>query len=720
MTEQLRALIVEDNQEDIQLVLQILRQGGFHIAYRQVSDASSMKTALEDESWDVILAGYALSRFSALSALNVLQQSGRDIPFIVIADTVGEKGAITAMRAGAHDYVVKNNMIRLVGAVRREIVEASVRQERESKSRYLDNLNQITRAAATILDDERMLRTLANLVTKLLEANGAYISFWDEAHQIAIPAAAHDLMYKQYGLYRPQNDEITLTQTVVKSGYPLVVANSEESPFLSKRILQKFPAKSLLALPLIVGEQRLGALIITYLERHSFTADEILRGEQAAGQIALAVARMRLLAAEREQRELAETLHKVANALNSSLDREQVLNLILDELVRVVAYDSASIMLLTENVLHNVAYRSLHPQVQQAKTLPVNQLPHFQVMLHTGEPLVISDTAVDERWQPASGTDLIRCWLGVPMMVQDKIIGILNLNHTQPEFYTARDLQVTTTFAGQAAIAIENARLYAQQRAYAADLEHRVAERTRALAEANERLQELDRLKSKFVSDVTHELRTPVTSLKLYLDLMGQVNGDKQAKYLKVVQSQANRLGQLISDILSLSKLEVENTAVSFTPLDFNNIVKAIVEEHRPQAQAANLQLDCQLDANLPPVLGHRNQLVQMVTNLLTNAIHYTSQGSVHVTTTWDDAQQMVRLMVKDSGMGIPERERPLLFDRFYRGERTGQLSVPGTGLGLAIVKEIVEMHQGKIDLESQVDTGSTFYIWLLPVNTSR
>lgn len=717
MTDQLRVLIVEDNHEDMQLVLHTLRQGGFRPVFQQVIDAASMKVALEEDSWDIILAGYALSRFSALAALNVLQQSGRDIPFIVIVDTVGEKGANTAMRAGAHDYVVKNNMLRLVGAVRREITEAFTRQEREKKSLYLDQLNQITRAAATILDDERMLRTQANLVTKLLEADGAYISLWDDLHQVAIPTAAHDVMHRPYRQIQVQNGEVTLTHTVVQSGYPLVVANSQDSPYVSKRLLQKLPSNSLLALPLIVGEQKLGALIVTYSTQHSFSADEILRGEQAAGQIALAVARMRLLTAEREQRELAETLHKVASALNSSLDREEVLNVILDQLLRVVAYDSASVLLLTENVLHSVAYRSLHPQVKRAKTLPVNDLPHFQEMLQTRKPLVMNDTAVDKRWQSASGTDLIRCWLGVPMLVQDKVIGILNLNHTQPGFYTEQDVKVTTTFARQAAIAIENARLYEQQQAYTADLEQRVQERTRALAEANERLKELDRLKSKFVSDVTHELRTPVTSLKLYLDLMSQVNSEKQANYLKVVKSQADRLGQLITDILNLSKLEVESTAVTFTTLDLNRLVETVVDEHRPQAQAAGLQLDCTLAVNPLFIRGNHSQLVQVVTNLLTNAIHYTSQGYVQVSTQWDEAQRMMLLTIKDSGMGIPEQERPLLFDRFYRGERTGQLSVPGTGLGLAIVKEIIDMHQGKIELESKVDVGSTFYIYLPAVS---
>ncbi len=712
---QIRLLIVEDNEEDLQLILGTLRQSGYKPQYRQVVDAPGLILALEEEDWHLILADHVLARFSALAALNVLQERGYDIPLIIVSDDIGEKGALAAMQAGAHDYVVKNDIVRLVGAVRREIAEAAVRREREEKQKYLDQLNQITYAAATILDDEQMLHTQANLLKKLLRADGVYISMWNAAAKRAFPAAAHEGMHKLYRTLVSAKNDFTVTSTVVETGRVLVVSDAENSAYVSRRLLQILPARSLLALPLAVGEQKLGAVIITFSELHTFSADEISRAEQATGQISLAMARTRLLAEERKQRELAETLREVAGALNSSLDREQVLVLILEQLQRVVAYDSASIMLLQEDVLQSVAFRSLNPQVEQAMELPVNDLMHIQQMLEMFQPLIIADTAVDARWQQAPETNLIRCWMGVPMMIQDRIVGILNLNHTEPGFYGAVDAQMATTFAGQAAIAIENARLYAQQRAYAAELEQRVSERTQELALANTRLQELDRLKSKFVSDVTHELRTPVTSLKLYLDLMQQVSGEKRERYIQVVRSQADRLGTLIADILSLSKLEQEKTAVSFSALNFNQVVLQVVQQYRPQAQAASLHLECETAPELPPVLGHKTQIEQVVTNLLVNAINYTAKGGIWVTTTWDEEQEMVLLTVKDTGMGILDHERPFLFDRFYRGERTGQLSKPGTGLGLAIVREIVELHQGKIEFESVVDDGSTFEVWLPP-----
>ncbi|MCA9959785.1 MAG: GAF domain-containing protein, partial [Anaerolineales bacterium] len=444
-----------------------------------------------------------------------------------------------------------------------------------------------------------------------------------------------------------------------------------------------------------------------------FAQEEISRAEQAAGQIALAVAKARLIVAEREQRELAETLREVAAALNSTLDREQVLALILEQLMRVVAYDSASIMLVQREALQSVAYRSVHQHVQQAIALPVDNLRHVQTILTYQRPLIIADTAVDSRWQKAPGTELVRCWLGVPLLVQDHIIGLLNLNKTTPYYYTEEDAQVAMTFASQATTAIENARLYAQQRQYAAQLEARVAERTQELAAANEQLQELDRLKSKFVSDVTHELRTPLTNLRLYIDLLEKGNEEKRARYLEQLREHADRLAQLISDILDLSRLERQAEEASFTAVNLNELVNQVIEAHHPQAEAAQLTLAFMADDHIPPVWGQQSQLRQIITNLVANAINYTRSGSVTLFTQWDVAKQMVYLRVVDTGIGINPQELKLIFQRFYRGERTRQLSVAGTGLGLAIVQEIIASHQGQIEVESQIDKGTTFHVWL-------
>ncbi len=708
---QVRALILAESEQNAQFIALDLQRMGCEIFYHYAGSTSDLVAALAAETWDVILATHTPACFSALAALNFIQENRYDVPLIVISEGLTEKRALAVMQAGAHDYVDRGDLVRLVVAVRREATVANMRREWQQRQEHLELLNQITFVAASILDEEKMLYITTNLLRKLIQADGIFFTLWDEECKQFIPVAAHEGMHHPYRSAHIDHQDATLVSTVLQTRRSLLISDTRNSPYVSKQLQQLLGARSLLVLPLIAGEQKLGAAIVAFAHSHLCRPEEVARAEQAIGQIALAVARMRLLETERRQRELAETLREVASALASTLEPEQVLTLILQQLRRVVTYDSASIFLLNGEVLESVAYRSLHEKVRRAMTLSVNELVHVRQILQLRQPISIVDTAVDSRWRPAAETELIRCWLGVPMLVQDRLIGILNLNHTVPNFYTPADVQVATTFAGQAAIAIENAHLYAQQQNYAAELEQRVQARTQALARANARLQELDWLKSKFVADVTHELRTPVTNLKLYLDLMEHAPAQKQPHYLQVLQRQADRLAVLITDILSLSRLEQQK--VTFAPLDFNRLVNEVVQQHMANASTAGLELRCHTAANLPPVWGHETQLAQVVTNLVSNAINYTPKGVVQVSTAWDDALGMVQLTVRDTGMGIPEAERPFLFDRFYRGEQTGQLSIPGTGLGLAIVQEIVALHQGKIGLESRVGVGSTFRVWL-------
>jgi signal transduction histidine kinase len=284
-----------------------------------------------------------------------------------------------------------------------------------------------------------------------------------------------------------------------------------------------------------------------------------------------------------------------------------------------------------------------------------------------------------------------------------------------PAAFHGDAIEIVREVTDQLAVAIQNTRLLDQTRRHTEELEQRVVERTRELAEANLRLTELDQLKSKFVSDVSHELRTPIANLKLYVELLQRGSAEKRAHYLTVLKQQAGRLTQLIEDILNRSRLELGGGRVTFGPVNLNYIVDQVVTAHQPRAEATGLTLTFAPGLDLPPVRGEVNQLAQVVTNLVGNALSYTLAGHIHVLTRLDNGQAC--LQVEDTGIGIDPDDLPHLFDRFYRGKRPAQVDIPGTGLGLAIVKEIVELHQGRIAVESRLGQGSTFRIWL-PLHT--
>ncbi len=326
-------------------------------------------------------------------------------------------------------------------------------------------------------------------------------------------------------------------------------------------------------------------------------------------------------------------------------------------------------------------------------------------VLATGRHYVSDDAQHDARiyWPDfAAHVSAIAC---VPLIAQDQPIGALWAG--RGTVITRDEVDLLQAIADMAANALQRAQIVET-------LEQRVAERTRELEAANERLKELDRLKSKFVSDVSHELRTPVTSLRLCLDLLERGQPEKRTQYLQVIRQQTDRQAKLVEDILNLSRLELGAAKVQFQAVDLNELVVQVVQAHRPTAETAGLELICETTSGLPLVRGEPNQLGQVVNNLIANAIHYTPHGQVAVRT--DLAAGHVYVIVRDTGLGIAPEDLPHVFERFYRGSRTS--NIRGTGLGLAIVKEIVDLHDGRVEVTSEAGAGSTFQVYLPRLNS--
>ena len=228
------------------------------------------------------------------------------------------------------------------------------------------------------------------------------------------------------------------------------------------------------------------------------------------------------------------------------------------------------------------------------------------------------------------------------------------------------------------------------------------------------RRQELeDRAQATFASTVSHELRNPLASIGLNLYLLRRSTPEKRDYYMDALAQAADRMKSIIENTLTLSRLEARGSELVFAPVDLNAVVEQIVDGHRARAQATGLDMVFEPDTDLAPVRAERDQLIQVVTNLVTNAINYTPSGQVQVSTYMDTEREQARLQVQDTGMGIAAEDMPRLFERFYRGRRATESDVPGTGLGLAIIKEIVELHDGEIQVESQVGEGTTFNVWL-------
>ncbi|MDW8327828.1 MAG: HAMP domain-containing sensor histidine kinase, partial [Anaerolineales bacterium] len=247
-------------------------------------------------------------------------------------------------------------------------------------------------------------------------------------------------------------------------------------------------------------------------------------------------------------------------------------------------------------------------------------------------------------------------------------------------------------------------------------LEQRVEARTRELAEANERLKELDRLKDRFVSNVSHELRTPLTAIKLHLGLLERRGAELLPRYLPVLQRETQRLHLLIEDLLDLSRLRSQNRPLNRELHRIDALLTDVLALHSSRADERRITLQHRSEPDLPAIAVDVAQMMQVFNNLIGNAVAYSARGgcvTVGARRELQNEQDGLAVFVHNDGPPIPPEDLPHLFTRFFRGRNAQESGEPGTGLGLAIVQEIVERHAGLIRVESTPETGTTFTVWL-------
>jgi PAS domain S-box-containing protein len=350
--------------------------------------------------------------------------------------------------------------------------------------------------------------------------------------------------------------------------------------------------------------------------------------------------------------------------------------------------------------------------------LPLEGIVQVEV-LEQGEVLVeedvmaLSDPPAALQALQAAG---VRSYVAVPLIAQGELIGTLAMGAEGPGAFAPEQVDITREVADQLAVAIQQAHLREDLQRHMENLEALVKERTLELQVALERAQGADRLKSEFVSNVSHELRSPLTNLKLYLTLLTRGRPDKRQTYLDTLHREADRLQDLIEGLLDLSRLDLGKTQANLQPTDLNLLVSTLASDRGVLVADRGLTLDVEPSQDLPLALADPKLLEQVLTNLLTNAMNYTpAGGTIYLCTEMIEAddRRWVTASVADTGPGISEKDQAHLFERFFRGEAGHASDAPGTGLGLAICKEIMDRHDGRITVESQVGQGSIFTVWL-------
>ncbi len=425
------------------------------------------------------------------------------------------------------------------------------------------------------------------------------------------------------------------------------------------------------------------------------------------------------------------TLNQTGSAIASHLDLNTLLSTVLHLLVEKVGFTHMWLMLYDRDrgIAHEAQTAGISEDLDarvRSLEIPIHDdgTIHAELLLHGEAYLVPEIERVSPRIDPKIRAVLrelgITSFVCAPLKSQQHIMGFISADST-PQTCTQEDLELLITIANTVGVAIDNARAYQQLEQLNITLEQRVEERTQELTEANVKLQELDQLKSAFVTIVSHELRTPMTSVKgLVENMLDGLTGeltDHQTFYLSRVQANVERLTRMINDLLDLSRIEAGG--MDLIPVSFSmpELITEVTENLQNMATEHGLMLTIAQPHAISPIRGDRDKMSQILTNLVHNAIKFTPpNGSIQISMAHKD-EQWVQVCVADTGCGIPQDEWSTIFERFYRSP-SGPQESKGAGLGLAITKSLVELHGGKIWVESTQGKGTTFFI-TVPVHGS-
>lgn len=382
-------------------------------------------------------------------------------------------------------------------------------------------------------------------------------------------------------------------------------------------------------------------------------------------------------------------LAEISRNLASTVD----LNILLDRITQAAAHvsgsEAASILLYDEkqSQLYFESATNLEEPLMRGLIVPVEGSIAGWVVTNQ-EPIIIHDTQNDPRHfgQVGKATNVTTTsLLAVPLVAKGKVIGALEaINKVEGQFSTD-DQDILMDLGAQAAVAIENARLFQQ---------------------------------SDLIAEMVHELRTPLSSLRTasHLLLRKDVNKDQLQKVVGIIDTETTRLIDMTTSFLDLARLESGRIPFQSELFDPAQMIKDCVELMQDKALDKNLRLNYYLPDELPAIKGDQDKIKQVVINLISNAINY-NKPSGTITVSGSASKKELVLDVKDTGQGIRPNEIEHLFDKFYRSQAT-ENSVQGTGLGLAICKKIIEAHDGQITVQSEVGIGTTFSVHL-PLNSN-
>jgi len=482
----------------------------------------------------------------------------------------------------------------------------------------------------------------------------------------------------------------------------------EPKPKHLTELFEDLPIRSVETLPLFSKDRVIGSLHLGRTSAVPFSGSELIAVELVARHLAIALDNARLLESVLRLGMEFESLLEIAHGIVERLDLNELLPAVTRSVNRIMGTHHCLLLMRSLDDLVLAAQEGLEPEV-------IETLGRVSVgyglsgwVAQEGKTLVVTDMKDDPRamFGEMASQFGYRSYLGVPLRRGHDVLGTLEVITKEPRHFSAGDQSLMAAFADQAAVAIENARLFEQARSHLSEM-----------AEANRRLEELDRLRKQYLRNVSHEFRTPLTVIKGYAEYLREGNPPDEATLrdvMRMIIESCDRVIDMVDTLIEVSRIEHGQAleAPSVQELDLREIAKASVATLRPAAERKALSLELVLPEEPLTLQGDPGLLQQMMRNLIDNAVKYSPEGAC-ITVRAGKADEDLLFEVEDSGLGIPAEHLPRIFEKFYMVDGGITRRVGGTGVGLYLVREIVRLHNGTVEVKSHPGRGSLFSVRL-------
>jgi len=641
------------------------------------------------------------------------RQAWLGVPLNTGAETIGVMTVAALARPDEPGTSFTEDQLKILWAIADQAASAMAKtqllQKAEERARQLSTLNEVSTTMAASLDLDPMLVRIVNSSMIILGCEaGSLFLIDDDTGEYVFRVAAGPVGQNLVGMRIAPGKGFV--GEAIESAAVLIVNDVQNDPrwFRGSDQSTGFITRALMVVPLRRGEHSVGALeVINKSNGAPFNDEDRNLLAAFAGQAAVAIENARLFAqtdqALSERVAELSMMQRIDRELNAALEVQRVMDITLDWAMRNTRASAGSVGMVVDDGIRIIATSGYGDTVEKLRDrpLPITRGIMGRVV-RTGQPSRVRDVRSDPDYRgilPAT-----RSQLTIPIVRESVTIGLINLESPEPDAFSDEQVSFVTRLLDHASVAIANARLYTE--VIAANI-----------------------AKSDFVSVAAHELKTPMTSIKMSSELMlagavGAIN-DTQRQFLTTIKNNLDRMTTIVTDLNDITRIETGRLRLELEAVPFQAVVDEVLRGTRGLFTSKEQVLTLEVPADLPLVYADLNRAEQVLTNLLSNAYKYTPEkGEITLRVTDETGSlpegtrpgRWLHVAVQDTGIGISPEDQGKLFQKFFRSDdRTAREMATGTGLGLNIVKNLVELQGGRIWMESEFRRGSTFH-FTLPV----